>query len=41
MAVVYNPELVEWAVVSAFGELVAASLRELMVEGRVPVTVNC
>lgn len=40
VAVMYNPELVEWAVVSAFDELVAAALRKSVAEERVPETVN-
>lgn len=43
VAVMDNPELVEWVVVSAFGDglvVVAAAAKELVVEGRVPITVQ-
>lgn len=42
MAVMDNPELVEWVVVSAFGDdsVVAAALKELVVEDRVTIMVQ-
>lgn len=45
VALMDNPELVEWTVVSVFGDevelVVAAALMELMVGERVPETLHC